>query len=254
MATDGVGAKLDTSTVPAGAIARVEPTDSHQQFLNAAEPYWISLKLHHAAQLLNRGETADSWTPETSRVITTSTINDGRLSNLSVDEEISIVNEFNPDVHVGGDISVYPDFRPDTRIQLIHNCMKNALRIDTETDTTVLPVLKGFRPTERELCYRVFDYFDHNCGVFYGPQYFTGGGWNFSELKEELQSIHEESDVNVVLYGMLSTHLNELPGNVHAAAGQNRWRERVSLEDPDSTAMRREWFEITATVDDCLSN
>jgi len=242
------------SNAPAGAIARIEPTGKHQRMVNTAEPAWASLKINHARQLVNRDETAESWFPDGTRVLTTSTINDDALDDLSVAEEAELVEAFEPDAHVGGDVSVYPDYLPDRRAELIEESMKNALWLEgeIEADTLILPLIKGITQSERELCYLALKYFDHNYAAVYATRYFTAGeGCNIYDLIDGVSEIDRECSANIVLLGVLSPILQKMPDCVTAAAGFNGWHKRISLSDSEQR-IRREWDEIEAGVSDWL--
>jgi hypothetical protein len=182
--------------VPHGAVPQVEPSWFHEEFMSAAEPDWVLLKLQYADRLRQAGETAESWTPEGTQVVTTSTIADERLAELSVTEEAQVVNGFQPAAHIGGDVAVYREWEKSRRIRGIDHMMRNALWLKevVSDQTVVLPVLKGQTQTERELVYRAVEEFDHNCVVQYATQYFTGGkGPQFGPIQEQLETVAEET-------------------------------------------------------------
>jgi len=246
--------------LPHGGIPLVEPSNKmHEQFVNAAAPAWVLIKMHHARQLYNKGETADSWTPDQTNVITTSTIQDVQLQHITPSDEKEIVENFNPDAHIGGEVSAYRTRPRDDRIIKIYNCMRNLLWLDRElsTDTTVIPIIKGVSLEEHEMVYRVFDYLDHNHVAFYGTQHITSEELSLYQLIEELEQINEEinthynGSISVLLIGLLAPFLSNAPPCVTASCGMNGWRKHIEGLS-DRTRIQREWEEIEANASDWL--
>ena len=79
----------------------------HQAFVDTVWPPFILIKLNDAATLATRGETATSYFGPAPTVITTTTINDDDLSDLTYQDELDILTRFDPDIHLPADVSIY---------------------------------------------------------------------------------------------------------------------------------------------------
>jgi len=246
---------------PFGAIGLVEPTiNSHEKFIRAAEPEWILVKLHHARQLYDKtGMTAGEWAPSNTSVLTTSTIQDVHLRHIQISDEKEIVDNFEPDMHIGGEVSAYRNEPRYRRIDLINRSMTNAIWLNGEVDadTTIVPIIKGITVQEHNLTYRALEYFDHNMAAFYGTQHFTKKGNNIKQLLTELHHIqaevdHQERDFSLILIGLLAQALQNVPPIVIASSGMNAWLNRINVSEYDDTRIRREWEEINADAIDWL--
>lgn len=186
----------DSVSLPTGVVMHIEKSRPHEEFMWAARPDWVLLKIDFAQRLLGENETADSWTPPETQVVTTSTIRDEKLAELSVEQEVDIVNEFQPAAHVGGDVPVYQEWKPYRRVQGLRRLMVNAawLQAHTRDEVTIIPLVKGETTRERELVYDSLDVFDHNCLAYYATQYFTGGtGVELDTVITQLDAIATET-------------------------------------------------------------
>jgi hypothetical protein len=125
-----------------------------------------------------------------------------------------------------------------------------------DTETELLPLLKGVTSGEREVFYRMFrDHGFHTC-AFYGTQYFTQGP-GFTALNRDLHRIQAEApDLGVFLIGLLSPeYLRRTPSNVVGAAGQAKWRRRIGLRDSQVGVeeMRRRSRELVNDASEALA-
>jgi hypothetical protein len=238
-----------------GAIARVSPIQPHENFIEAAEPAWVSVKLDRLKTLVNRGETEASWGPARTRVISTSTIHDDKLDGFPLSHEAKLIDAFEPSFHIGGDLSVYNRFPPHRRAELIKEYMKNAIWLTAHVTngTTIVPIIKGFTPDERELCYRGLEYFDHDYVAYYLSQTHNSGKYKFQHEKEVLQEIGAKTDSKIILLGSLNDSIAGFPDSVVAAAGFGRWYNKTDPKTSSEKDMQRAWEEIEATVADNLS-
>lgn len=247
-------ANLDTDTsFPDGAVARIEASFAHMGFVWAAEPDWVSMKIApHVRRLVDNGLTAESCVPDGTNVITTSTIHDRELSSLTVSEEADLVEAFEPDVHVAGDVSAYLWMLPSKRAELIRESMRNAIWLDREcdSDATFVPILKGPTVQERELCYTAMEYFDHDYIAVYATRYFTGGGGaNTYKLVEDLFEIHNESNLDIFLIGAMSPRVTEkTPDSVVAAGGLNTWKSEISFSEFDPERASSVWDGLSEEI------
>lgn len=219
---------------PRGSVLLVEPQHAHREFLNQ-NPHvsTVLLRIIHVQTLINRGETADTYFEDDVTVVTSTTINDRRLSQLGWQEELELIKEFEPDYHIPCDYPVYKAWDGDRRKQHIIDCLEGTIWMAERMEDTrarVIPLLKGETPEEREYCYKVFkEQLSTNYCVFYGTQYFTAGV-GFYKLLEDIQKVASEAPhLQILLMGLqYPGWLKELPPQVVAAAGQ-RWIRQSQL-------------------------
>ena len=240
-----------------GPIARVEAQRSHREFVTGVAPARVMMSVVHARRLLKRGETASTYFPAETDVITTTTVADDHLHRLSWEDEWQIVREFEPDAHVPADYDVYGDDPEAKRASHAENCatgtvwMDDRLR-DDACGTTLLPLIKGETADQRDFGYRACAAVEADTAAVYATQYFTaGGGGGRAALVDTLESIREETDdaLDVVVIGLLSpAYLEHVPSNVVAAAGQRTWRERVTPRSQDTDAMRKVYDDLADDV------
>jgi hypothetical protein len=245
-----------TRTHPRGPIPSVEPYHSYSSFLQAAQPDYALLKYTDMRKLLKRGETADSYLPDGTAVITTTTIRDTQLNLVSWERELERVLAFGPDYHIPADYSTYEQQDITERSQNVLNCMKGVLWMqrqlrDHDSETQLIPLVKGVTPEERAVCYEVFERagFTDYC-AFYGTQYFSGGaGIRITELVEDLTAVATEQDREILLIGLLSpNYLERVPKQVVAAAGQTAWRQQIAPTTQDPAELQAFWDDFTEEV------
>jgi hypothetical protein len=218
-----------------GAVALVERQRAHECFIEKAEPSAILLKLKAVRALRNSGETASTWTPSSTTVITTSTVQDSELQNWTWEQERDYISAFEPDYHIPTDYPVYNTHSDEERMERIRSCangtkwMASKLR---NTKTDIIPLIKGHREREREIAFATAQEIDADLVTFYGTQYMTGGnGANLTTLVDVASEIatNTPESINLFLIGLLSaTYLRRLPDDVVAAAGLNQWRDAVT--------------------------
>lgn len=250
----------DSPPYPHGAIPSVEPYHSYAAFLQAVEPEYALVKYTDMRTLVNRGETAASYFPEATSVITTTTIRDTPLNLLSWEQELEHVLAFQSEYHIPADYSTYEEQSVADRSRNVLHCMEGLLWMqrqlrDHESETQLIPLVKGVTPEERALCYEIFDRagFDDYC-AFYGTQYFSGGaGIRITELVTDLTAVATEQDRDLFLIGLLSpNYLERMPGTVVAAAGQTAWRKPLSPTTQDASEMQQWWDGFTTDVTQAL--
>jgi hypothetical protein len=247
---------------PTGAIPSVEPYHSYRTFLQAVTPDYALLKYTDMQTLVNRGETAASYFPDETSVITTTTIRDTPLNLLSWERELKKVRDFSPDYHIPADYSTYENQDVDDRSRNTLHCMEGLLWMqrqlrEHDSDIQLIPLVKGVRPEERSVCYEIFDRagFDDYC-AFYGTQYFSGGaGIRINELVTDLTAVATEQDRDLFLIGLLSpNYLKRVPEQVVAAAGQTAWRKPLSPTTQDASEMQQWWDGFTMDVTQALES
>jgi len=246
-----------------GAVCRVEAQWSHSAFCDAARPQNVMLDIVEARKLIKRGETADSYFPEETTVITTSTTRDEKLDLIPWEEndhgrlgEIDIVREFGPTYHIPTDYSDYSDIADEQRLKRVIRCMEGTEWMQeqlADTETSVLPLLKGCRPIEREQCYEKFDAIDAQQVALYVAPQFNAGGRAVRRIVDDLDTITEETDRPLLLIGLLSPNsLARMPEQVVAAAGQKAWREPVAPRKENATSIRRTYDDLESRAADAL--
>lgn len=247
-----------TDAYPRGAVARVEAQWSHRDFVEAVEPEYVMMKITHARRLMKNGETFASYfgTDEPNYIITT-TVNDASLNLLHWERELEIIEAVDPDYHIPTDYSVYEDHDDDEQIDLIERCMEGTRWMHdqlADTDTEIIPLIKGLEREHRELCYETFDDLDLDYCAFYGTRYFTGGyGLRVNDLIEDVEDIAVEYDPDILAIGVLSpNYVRRLPTNVVAAAGQARWRMRVKPRKQSEAEMETAYGELADEVKQAL--
>ncbi|WP_248911072.1 hypothetical protein [Halocatena marina] len=253
----------DASThTPAGAIPRTQPYRSDKAFLSAVEPDYALINYTDARRLLKRGETADSWFPDRTQVITTTTVRDEELNLITWERELERVLEFEPDWHIPTDYSTYEDQNEEERITATLDCMEGLLWMQRQlrehgSETQIIPLVKGTTELERQACYNVFDEagFDDLC-AYYCTQYFTSGnGIQIDELVEDVRALAREQDRDIFLIGLLSAnYLGRMPAQVTAAAGQNAWRKPIAPTTTEDEEIKRQWDEIVEEVEAALDS
>lgn len=264
---------------PTGAIAQVESGPAHQKFVNKVEPQHALVKIQHARRLLNSGETASSWSPEGTTVITSTAIRDKRNNALPLEHngfkrgEWDIVREFEPDFHLPADRPDYVDVEAGARYEEIESCMAGTLTLanhlaDGELDTTVIPWIKGVTPAERRLAYRTIEQLGMEFAAFYANGYFNdGSGVRIEDLIADVEQITTETaeadiggegPLDIIVLNCLSPNvLRKLPENVVAGSGlwvgQNRgWREKVTPTTQTGEEMREIYGDVCDRVAEAL--
>lgn len=241
-----------------GPVARVEPTPGHQQFVRAASPNWIEIKLHHAEHLVDRGVTASEWAGPGSNVLVTTTIQDERLRDYTWAEQRDIIRQFDADLCVPADVSVFREQSTRERAELIANCMEGAAFMKSELapyGIGVIPLLKGYTKREREICLEAVDAMGVDQVALYVTRYFSAKRGNSrNELFRYLDRCGNHDLQDAILLGLLSpTYLERVPDWVVAAAGQNQWRQRVSVQQQSESEIKHAWTSLRAEVEDALS-
>jgi hypothetical protein len=245
-----------------GAVARVEAQWSHKAFLDAATPRFAMTKVDEARKLIKRGETAASYFPDETAVITTSTIRDHKRDVLPWEDndyrrgELDIIEEFGPDYHIPADYSDYADDSAEKREENIQKCITGTLWMQrklADAETDIIPLMKGCRPVERQTCYNMVEDQGFDQVALYVANYYSTAGNHIERIVEDLGTITDEMDWPLLLIGCLApSHLARLPQQVAAGAGQTTWREPVAPRKQNATAIRNIYTGIESEVADAL--
>lgn len=277
-----------SSSPPAvtGAIPRVERQQSHHEFLWAVRPPLAMVDLVHGARI---AASDDPFFPPETHPILTTTIADSTLSRYTFTDELQILAALQPTYVIPCDLPIYGDMSPSTRrenLQRIRQGTRRLHHLSTSTpqspptqqytppaDTTavdadiqnalstvtVLPLVKGRNPLERDILLELTHTVSPPCLCKYGVQYITAGGPdNYPTLVTHLEQIATESDNYPLLVigvsspsGMFS--LEGLPSSVTAAAGLNQWVTRVSPNTASPAEMRDSFTTFSTAVAETLS-
>ncbi len=246
---------------PSGAIPLVEAQWSHREFIDAVQPDYALTKITSARQLLKRGETAESYFPAETDVITTTTIPDEKLNLLPWDKELEIVEEFGPEYHVPTDYSNYEEQPEADREENVKKCMEGTVWMARQVreqglDITLIPLVKGCNPKEWAICYEVLDQCEYEFPMisFFATQYFTGGaGIRIGELLDDVREIATKQHRAIMLIGLLSpNYLQRMPATVCAGTGLNQWRTDITPRQQTGEEMRTVWEQVSDNVEDAL--
>lgn len=244
-----------------GAVPRIEKQYAHQDFLTAATPETALINIVHVRRLLKAGETADSWFPDPTTVVTTTTVADNRLAHINWSHEFAFIKAFVPDYHLPTDYPVYGDMDPSRRVQNTKRCARGtrtAARELADTPTTVIPLIKGTNAGERAICHQAARDLDAPMVAKYGTQYFTvAGSGQFPALQHDVTAIAAEidDDQDVFVIGAMSPTgkfgVHQFPDAVVAVAGA-RWWNTVKPRSTAAGQMRATWSTFQNDVCDAL--
>jgi len=228
-------------TLPRGIVPRVEANDRHAEFVDTVVPPYVLLKITHAEQLANQGETAQSYFGSVPTVITTTTVRDEYLETLTYQDEVDILRQFEPDIHLPADEPTYHSQSPQTRKQRIQTSLSGYITVDrlldeyaADFDTgrpAILPLIKGCTIEEYQMCFTVFRQLNAPMAVLYGVQYFTTGEPRIDEFVETVETAAAVAPATIDLFiigGLGPTLTSQYPDCVTATAGFTQWYGRVS--------------------------
>lgn len=247
---------VSLDNAPTGPVLLIERQEAHDRFHDGhPRQLTVLLRITAVKTLVNKGETADSYFDDDITVITTTTINDRLLSNLDWDDELDLIQQFQPDFHIPCDYPVYKEDDPLLRRKHVLKCLKGMIWMAGklyDTKTRVIPLLKGETPHERHLCYQVFEYLGVRYCVFYGTQYFTAN-IGFYQLQEDLRTVVSEApSLQLMLIGLQAPHrLEQLPPQIVAAAGQ-RWIDEVQLRDIPYSQSQECYTQMEDNINEAL--
>lgn len=253
-----------------GFIPRVEAQRAHHDFLWAVRPPAAMLGIERSRQLVKRGETADSYFPPETTVITTTTINDRKLHQIPVhraaadDETVwteeEIVWAFRPDAHLPADFPTYGDDPPDVRETNARRCAEGMLYMarNTPPEVSIIPLIKGTTAAERRPCEVAAGIINTGIAAVYVQQHYSvGGGGGEGAARDLVRSIINETDGQfpLLLVGAGSPHtVGKYPEAVVATAAQRTWREPVAPRTNAPGQMRDHYTSVDAGVAGALSD
>jgi len=236
-----------------GVIPRVEAQAAHRSFVWAVRPSAVLLSIVEARKLVKRGETAESWAPPETAVVTTTTVSDEQLARLSREREQRWVEAFAPAGHIPADYPVYGDDDQAEQRERARKCARGTVWLADRVPgrTAIIPLIKGTTPEVRAITERVVRASDAPLAAVYAAQYFSqpgAGGW--PTLAQDLRAIDRETDGHpVIVVGLLSAYyLTDAPASVVAAAGLRQWREAVTPRSRTPGEMRAAYTSFASDV------
>jgi len=223
---------------PKGAVRRVQPQQAHEDFMEKLSGGdTVMMKISAVETLLRaRGEVRGTYFPDNVTVITSGIIQDDELSELRWKRERNAVEAFGPDFHIPTDYPVYGDMTADDRIENIEKMVDGAEWMVNKlegTDIRLIPLIKGYTPSERRICYDLLRRHNLQYCAYYGSQYFGGKmGNGILKLDHDVRDVVSELALEgMMLIGLQSANdLARMPPEVVAAAGQ-RWIYKSNLRD-----------------------
>lgn len=243
---------------PVGSIARAEAQWSHREFVSGVEPDYVMINIIHARQLMKRGETLATYFGDNVETIITTTVSDEKLNLITWEDELEIVKAVEPDYHIPTDYSIYSSFPKQQQIDCLIACMEGTRWMYEQlegTDITIIPLIKGKTPEQRQVSYDLMAELGINYCAFYASRYFTGKyGNRISDLVADVEKVAAEFNPDIMLIGLLSpNYISKFPSNVVAVAGQKQWRIRAKPREQTEDEMRIEWRDLTWNVEQALT-
>lgn len=250
-----------------GAIPRIQHTAAHKKFLDTVRPQFAMVSIIHARRMLKAGETAASYFPDKTSVITTTTVEDNKLAKILPDQEAAMIKAFQPDYHIPTDFPVYGDDDEEKRLENTKNVAAGTLDLRKELPESIeiIPLIKGTTFKERQYCEKVIPEIDAPLGAYYATQQFTvPGNRQFYGVKDDLEAIARETNgFPMLVLGYMNpsdpvenreASLRGLPRNVVAASGLNAWVSRVKPREHSPEEMRATFQELATDVDHAIED
>ncbi|MFC6770296.1 hypothetical protein ACFQDD_01940 [Halorubrum pallidum] len=263
-----------------GAIPRVEHQQAHRDFLWAVRPPAAMISIKHARRILKRGETAATYFPPETDVITTTTQASSEYRRIQFSQEVALIRAFEPEFHLPWDWPLTNDMSTEHRAHYCRRVARGTVEMDRVLDgfynadgntnglpsplvaesieTTILPIIRGDTPAERAPCEFSVAEVNSPVAAKYGSHYMSRAkGGNYPALRESVEEIHEETNGQpLIVIGLLSPNdrygLADLPSNVVGAAGLNQWISRVCPRHNSPEEMRDAYQTFEQEVADAL--
>ncbi|ELZ68562.1 hypothetical protein C457_11176 [Haloferax prahovense DSM 18310] len=237
----------------------MQAQQAHEDFMNRLNGEdTVMIKITEVETLLrHRGEVRDTYFPDDVTVITSGVIHDDDLKELRWTQERNAVQAFGPDFHIPTDYPVYGNMDSESRVENIRNMMEGTewmMKELVDTDIQILPLVKGYTPDERGICYDMIRRHQLQYCVYYGSQYFGGKmGNGIQKLDQDVRDVVSELTLEgLILIGLQSSNgLARMPPEVVAAAGQ-RWIYQSELRDSsinEAVEKYRQWrYSVNAEL------
>jgi hypothetical protein len=235
----------DLPTVPpdiSGVIPRVEERPGQLAFVREADIDTVMMDTYRAERLLNKGETTESLFPGATVILST-TFEDERLEDWTLEREISVASRFGADTVVPCDIPVYKVDPRSQRVEDVQVYADNVIRAVeafAELGIDVIPLVKGTNAHERGICYDAFNRAGITYVAFYCAQYFLYGNRYRHLLATIRDAVREFDPDRLMLIGYQSENdLSDFPPAVKAVAGRRWFRKSELASEPVAVAIRK---------------
>ncbi len=238
-----------------GYISQLENQTKHDRFLHmASSAKTVMIKINHARALVNKGINADDYAGENRTVITTTTIMDEKLEDLSWIEELNIIEKFKPDYHIAVDCPTYQEHTKDQRMYNLRLYLQGLIWMEENLKSVkILPLIKGETQSERKLTKQVLDFFDYEYAVFYVTQYLSVGEKHLKVIGEINRIANEFNDKKIIVMGLQSPkYVQKYASNVEAVSGQ-RWRKIADPEEYTKEEVIENFRKLSLNVEEALS-
>lgn len=238
-----------------GYISQLENQTKHDRFLQlVSSAQTVLIKINHARALVNKGIDADDYAGKNRTVITTTTIMDEKLENLSWIEELDIIEKFNPDCHIAVDCPTYREHSKDQRMDNLKLYLQGLIWMEENLKSVkILPLIKGETKSERKLTKQVLDYFDYEYAVFYVTQYLSVGEKHLKVIGKINRIANEFNDKKIIVMGLQSPrYVQKYASNVEAVSGQ-RWRNIADPKKYTEEEVIENFRELSLNVEEALS-
>jgi len=244
---------------PTGLIRRVQAQSAHEEFMRDFPGHDAAmLKITTVETLLrHRGQIRDTYFPDDFSVITSGVIHDDELKELRWKQERNAVEAFGPDYHIPTDYPVYGNMEKEDRIANIEKMMEGTEWMYeqlSDTPIRILPLVKGYSPEERAICYETLDKLGIQYCAYYGSQYFGGEmGNGVNRLNEDVREAVSKPGIDgMLLIGLQAkSGLSKMPPEVVAAAGQ-RWIGQSGMRDVPIPAAQKRYLRWRDSVEESL--
>jgi len=243
---------------PEGIVRRVQGQTAHEKFMrNFPGQDTVMMKITAIETLLRKGHVRKTYFPDDFTVISSGVIHDDELKELRWRREGYAVESFGSHFHIPTDYPVYGNMDKEDRIENIKKMMKGTRWMHELLDPTsiqTLPLVKGYSPEERSICYDTLRDLDISYCAYYGAQYFGGKmGNGINKLNEDVREVVSELDLDgLLLIGLQSKNgLEKMPPEVVAAAGK-RWIGQSGLRSIPTTLAQRQYIQWRDFVESSL--
>jgi|GEM_PF-3348432 hypothetical protein len=216
-------------------IPQLENQSKHEQFLQIVKSVdTVIIKIDHARALANKGIDANTYAGEERTVITTTTIMDEKLEDLSWIEELNIVEKFNPDYHIAVDCPTYQEHSKSERMYNLRLYLQGLIFMEQNLrNVQVIPLIKGETKEERNFAKQVYDHYNYGYAVFYVTQYLSVGERHYKVIQKINQIANEFSDKKIIVMGLQAPrYVKKYASNVIAVSGQ-KW---LKVADPNKNS------------------
>lgn len=243
-----------------GVVRRVQPQTKHEEFMRHGNNQdTVMMKVPDVETLLNaRGQTRTRYFPDNYTVISSGIINDEDLSKLRWTRELLAVKCFGPEYHIPTDYPYYGDMPEKERKANLRKMMSGAKWMAQQlsnTETKVIPLIKGYSPEERSICYEAIREISPKYCAIYGSQYFGGSmGNGINKLNRHVREIVSEVGIeNILLIGpQYKKGVEKLPPEVKATAGQSSWIKKSKLREVPIPVAHSRYLDWKSEIESAL--